>query len=94
MTDDDLVKRLRANSSWGDDRFAEAADRIEALTTEHDALIAQIDAAREAALREVLVALQVAGLFGKTTVEHHAALEQYCLCRDAILAMIREGDQP
>jgi len=31
---DDLVKRLRANASWGDDRFAEAADRIEALNQE------------------------------------------------------------
>jgi hypothetical protein len=33
---DDLVKRLRSNASWGDDRFAEAADRIEALTAERD----------------------------------------------------------
>ena len=33
---DDLVKRLRANASWGDDRFAEAADRIEQLTAERD----------------------------------------------------------
>ena len=32
MTDEELVKRLRANTSWGDDRFAEAADRIEALS--------------------------------------------------------------
>jgi len=31
---DELVQRLRANTSWGDDRFAEAADRIEALTAE------------------------------------------------------------
>ena len=35
---DELVKRLRANTSWGDDRFAEAADRIEALTAERDRL--------------------------------------------------------
>ena len=35
---DELVKRLRANTSWGDDRFAEAADRIEALTAEREAL--------------------------------------------------------
>ena len=34
---DELVKRLRANASWGDDRFSEAADRIEALTAERDA---------------------------------------------------------
>ncbi len=33
---DDLVEHLRANASWGDDRFAEAADRIEALTAERD----------------------------------------------------------
>ena len=33
---DDLVKQLRANASWGDARFAEAADRIEALTAERD----------------------------------------------------------
>ena len=33
---DELVNRLRANASWGDDRFSEAADRIEALTAERD----------------------------------------------------------
>jgi hypothetical protein len=38
MTDEELVKRLRANTSWGDDRFAEAADRILALTAERDRL--------------------------------------------------------
>jgi len=59
-----------------------------------DTIQAQIDAAREAALREALVALQGAGSFGRTAVEKHAALEQYCLCRDAILALIRKGDQP
>ena len=35
---DELVKRLRANTSWGDDRFAEAAARIEALTAERETL--------------------------------------------------------
>jgi len=59
-----------------------------------DTVQLQIDAAREAVLREVLVALQGAGSFGRTTVEKHAALEQYCLCRDAILALIRKGEQP
>jgi hypothetical protein len=70
---------------WG----ANAAEYVRAVTVQ-----AQIDAAREAALREALVALQGAGSFGRTTVEKHAALEQYCLCRDAILALIRKGDQP
>ena len=36
---DELVNRLRANASWGDDRFSEAADRIEALTAERDGLL-------------------------------------------------------
>ena len=40
---DELVKRLRANASWGDDRFAEAADRIEALT----AKVAELEACLE-----------------------------------------------
>ena len=35
---DELVKRLRANASWGDDRFSEAAARIEQLTAERDRL--------------------------------------------------------
>ena len=50
----------------------------------------QPDAAaiREAALRETLVALQGAGSFGETAAEKHSALEQYCMCRDAILALI------
>lgn len=45
-------------------------------------------AIREAALREALVALRGAGSFGRTASEKHASLEQYCLCRDAILALI------
>ena len=40
---DELVKRLRANTSWGDDRFAEAAARIEALT----AKVAELEACLE-----------------------------------------------
>jgi len=44
--------------------------------------------AREVALREALVALQGAGSFGRTAAEKHSALEQYCMCRDAILALI------
>ncbi len=56
------------------------------------AAVAALRAARESALREALVALQGAGSFGRTASEKHAALEQYCLCRDAILALI--GEKP
>ncbi len=47
-------------------------------------------AIREAALREALEALRGAGSFGRTAVEKHSALEQYCLCRDATLALIEK----
>jgi len=46
--------------------------------------------ARAEALKEALQALRGAGSFGRTAAEKHAALEQYCLCRDAILALIPE----
>ena len=46
--------------------------------------------ARAEALKEALQALRGAGSFGRTAAEKHAALEQYCLCRDAILALITE----
>lgn len=46
---------------------------------------------RAEALREALEALRGAVLFGRTPQEQHAALEQYCLCRDAILAIIDKG---
>lgn len=46
--------------------------------------------ARAEALKEALQALRGAGSFGRTAAEKHAALEQYCLCRDAILALIAE----
>lgn len=39
MSDELLLKRLRANASWGDDRFSEAADLIEQLTAERDGLL-------------------------------------------------------
>lgn len=50
--------------------------------------LADPTAIREAALREAAEALWSAQLFGRTPQEQHAALEQYCLCRDAILALI------
>ncbi len=40
-----------------------------------------------AALEAGLTALRGAGSFGRTPKEQHAALEQYCMCRDAILAL-------
>ena len=48
-------------------------------------------AIREAALREALDALTWTDLFGRTAAEKHVALEQYCLDRDAILALIKKG---
>ena len=49
---------------------------------------AALATARADALREAVEALRAAGSFGRTASEKHAALEQYCLCRDAILALI------
>ncbi len=48
-------------------------------------------AIREAALRDALDALSWTDLFGRTDAEKHVALEQYCLDRDAILALIKKG---
>lgn len=51
--------------------------------------VAQTDAkmAVAEAYRKALEAMRGAGSFGRTPKEQHAALEQYCLCRDAILAL-------
>lgn len=45
---------------------------------------------RADALREAAEAVRGVPLFGNTARQHHIALEQYCLCRDAILALIEK----
>lgn len=66
-----------------------SAYAIRALATDkRPALDAMLQAEREKALREALEAIRGAGTFGKTAREQHIALEQYCMDRDAILALI------
>lgn len=96
MSDDDLIRRGDALAAvrkahagewevygWG--KIHERIAALPAVTPAPDAA-----AIREAALREALEAMRNAGSFGRTAVEKHAALEQYCLDRDAILALLTE----
>ncbi len=88
----DWAQYSREVQAASDAGWKQQKAEIDALKKQLREAQSALRAEREKALREALVALQGAGSFGRTASEKHAALEQYCLCRDAILALI--GEKP
>ncbi len=69
------------------------SEMARAITTlRRDLLAAEAAGRAEYArgLRDALEALRGAGTFGKTARDQHIALEQYCMDRDAILALLTQ----
>jgi hypothetical protein len=93
MSDDDLIRRgdvLRIALAYATGEGAAYAElAIRALPA------VQPDAAaiRDKVLREVLGNLGGVELFGSTPQDTHAALEQWCRCRDMIYALIDTGKE-
>lgn len=90
MSDDDLIRREDAFAVVKGLRLLEEDILAIPAAKAESRRIEDAPDARAEALKEALQALRGAGSFGRTAAEKHAALEQYCLCRDAILALIPE----